>query len=52
MAKYQCVCGYIYDEDAGCPENGVAPGTKWADVPEDFTCPDCGLGKDDFELIG
>jgi rubredoxin len=51
MAKYQCVCGYIYDEDAGCPENGVAPGTKWADVPDDFTCPDCGLGKDDFELI-
>ena len=46
--KYVCVCGYIYDEDLGVEENGIAPGTKWEDVPEDFTCPICGLGKDSF----
>lgn len=48
--KYICsVCGYEYDEDAGDPDNGIVPGTKWADVPEDFTCPLCGVGKDEFE---
>lgn len=48
MAKYVCLCGWIYDEEKGCPSKGVAPGTKWEDVPDDFTCPDCGLGKEDF----
>ena len=47
--KYVCPCGYIYDEKTGDPENGIAPGTKWADVPADFVCPICGLGKDAFE---
>ena len=48
--KYVCtVCGFIYDEAAGDPENGVAPGTAWADVPEDYVCPLCGVGKDMFE---
>ncbi len=48
--KYICsVCGYVYDEDAGDPDNGIAPGTLWADVPDDFTCPLCGVGKDEFE---
>ena len=47
--KYACPCGYVYDEVAGDPENGIAPGTKWADVPADFVCPVCGLGKDAFE---
>ncbi|WP_455539170.1 rubredoxin [Terrisporobacter sp.] len=52
MMKYVCtVCGYIYDEAEGCPEGDVAPGTVWADVPEDFECPLCGVGKDDFELV-
>jgi len=46
--KYECVCGYIYDEAAGDPSNGVAPGTKWEDVSDDFSCPVCGLGKDAF----
>ena len=47
MAKYVCdVCGYVYDEAAGDPDNGIAPGTAWADVPEDFECPLCGVGKD------
>lgn len=47
--KYQCnVCGYVYDEAKGEPENGIAPGTKWEDVPEDYVCPICGVGKDNF----
>ena len=49
MAKYICPCGYIYDPELGDPENGVAPGTAWEDVPEDWVCPTCGLGKDVFE---
>ena len=48
--KYVCtVCGFIYDEAAGDQDNGVAPGTAWADVPEDYVCPLCGVGKDMFE---
>lgn len=48
--KYVCtVCGYIYDEAAGDSDNGVAPGTAWADVPEDWVCPLCSVGKDEFE---
>ena len=47
--KYVCsVCGWTYDEDAGAPEKGIAPGTKWEDVPEDFDCPICGVEKDLF----
>lgn len=47
--KYICdVCGYEYDETIGDPDNGVAPGTSWEDVPEDWVCPLCGVGKDDF----
>ena len=50
MKKYVCtVCGYVYDEAAGDPDNGVAAGTKWEDVPEDWVCPLCGVGKDQFE---
>ena len=49
--KYECVCGYIYDEVAGDPDNGVAAGTKWNDVPDDFVCPVCGLGKDVFSPL-
>ena len=49
MKKYICdVCGYEYDEAAGDPEHGIAPGTKWEDLPEDFECPLCGVGKDQF----
>jgi rubredoxin len=48
--KYVCsVCGYVYDEEKGDEENGIAPGTKFADLPEDFVCPICGVGKDSFE---
>ena len=52
MKKYECEpCGYIYDEAAGDPDNGVAPGTKWEDLPEDWVCPVCGLGKDVFKEV-
>ena len=45
--KYICdVCGWEYDEEKGYPEGGIAPGTKWEDLPEDFTCPLCSVGKD------
>ncbi len=48
--KYVCtVCGYTYDEDLGDEDLGIEPGTKWEDLPEDFTCPECGVGKEDFE---
>ena len=47
--KYVCdVCGWVYDEEEGYPEGGIAPGTKWEDVPEDFECPLCSVGKDMF----
>lgn len=50
MDKYVCtVCGYIYDPELGDPDSGVDAGTKWEDVPEDYECPVCGAGKDDFE---
>ena len=48
--KYVCsVCGYVYDETKGDPDHGIEPGTKWEDVPEDYECPLCGVGKDLFE---
>jgi rubredoxin len=50
MDKYVCmVCGYIYDEASGIPEDGIAPGTKWEDLPEDWVCPLCGVDKSEFE---
>jgi rubredoxin len=52
MEKYKCsVCGYIYDPAKGDPENGVPAGTKFADIPDTWTCPECGVGKDMFEKI-
>lgn len=50
--KFLCVvCGFIYDEAMGDPDSGLAPGTKWADIPEDWSCPKCGVTKADFEEI-
>ncbi len=50
MKKYVCtVCGYIYDEAAGIPDSGIAPGTKWEDIPDDWTCPLCGATKGEFK---
>jgi rubredoxin len=52
MKKWQCIiCGFIYDEAAGLPESGIAPGTRWNDIPDDWVCPDCGAVKEDFEMI-
>ena len=48
MQKYVCPCGYVYDPETGDPDNGVLPGTSWENVPEDWICPVCGLGKDAF----
>ena len=49
MKKYVCeACGWVYDEELGDPENGIAPGTKFEDLPDDFVCPLCGVGKDMF----
>lgn len=51
MKKYVCtVCGWIYDEAEGDPDNGIAPGTKFEDLPADYVCPVCGAGKDEFEV--
>lgn len=51
MKKWQCmVCGFIYDQELGLPEEGIAPGTSWDDIPDDWMCPDCGVGKEDFEM--
>ncbi len=50
--KYVCmICGYIYDEEEGDPDEGIEPGTKWSEVPETWFCPDCGASKDDFEMM-
>lgn len=50
--KWMCVvCGFIYDEAEGLPEEDIAPGTRWEDIPDTWTCPDCGVTKDDFEMI-
>jgi rubredoxin len=52
MKRYLClICGLIYDESAGWPDDGIEPGTKWEDVPENWACPDCGAGKEDFDMI-
>ena len=45
------ICGWIYDEAAGDPEHGIAPGTRWEQVPMNWTCPECGARKDDFEMV-
>lgn len=44
------ICGFIYDEAAGIPAEGIAPGTRWENIPPNWTCPDCGARKEDFEM--
>ena len=47
--KYICnICGFVSDEEIGCPEEEIAPGTEWENIPDDFVCPLCGVGKDEF----
>ncbi|MGB4337259.1 MAG: rubredoxin [Bacillota bacterium] len=52
MTKWVClVCGYIYDPAIGDPENGIEPGTAFEDLPDSWVCPECGVGKDNFEEV-
>lgn len=52
MDKYICtVCDWVYNPEIGDPEHGIAPGTKFEDIPDDWVCPLCGAGKEDFEKI-
>ena len=52
MDKYVCdVCGYVYDPAVGDPDNGIEPGTAFEDLPEDWLCPLCGVGKDEFNKV-
>lgn len=51
MKKYVCdVCGYVYDPAVGDPDSGIEPGTAFEDIPDDWVCPICGVGKDDFSV--
>lgn len=50
--RLECmVCGFVYDESKGIPEDGIAPGTRWKDVPSTWICPDCGMEKGDFDMV-
>ena len=52
MKVWQCVvCGYRYDESKGDLEHGLEPGTRWYDIPSNWTCPDCGVAKSDFDMV-
>lgn len=52
MEKYKCiVCGYVYDPGKGDPDNNINPGTKFENLPDDWVCPECGVGKDQFEKV-
>jgi len=52
MKRYMCLlCGFIYDEAQGWPEEGIPAGTCWDDIPLTWRCPDCGAGKEDFEMV-
>ncbi len=45
------ICGFLYEEEKGLPEEGIPPGTRWEDVPMNWTCPECGARKEDFEMV-
>ena len=52
MKKYRCtVCAWVYDPEGGDPDSGIAAGTAFEDIPQDWVCPLCGVGKEDFELV-
>ena len=52
MKSYICtICGFIYKEEEGLPQDGIDPGTKWEDVPENWLCPDCGVEKSFFNMV-
>jgi len=50
--KYMClICGFVYDEALGMPDDGISPGTRWDEIPLSWRCPDCGAGREEFEMI-
>lgn len=52
LKSYMClICGYVYDEAAGSPAEGIPAGTRWEDVPVNWVCPECGARKEDFEMV-
>ena len=52
MKQWQCTfCAFVYDQEQGWPEEGIAPGTRFEDIPDDWCCPECGASKADFMLI-
>jgi len=52
LTQWKCViCGFIYDEASGLPHEGIAAGTRWQDIPDNWTCPDCGVAKHSFDMI-
>ena len=52
VEKWIClICGFVYDEEKGIPEEGIAAQTQWKNIPENWECPDCGVGKLDFDMI-
>jgi rubredoxin len=52
MKEYVCdVCGWVYNPEEGLPEEGIDPGTPFEDLPDDFVCPECGAGKDEFSVV-
>lgn len=52
MKRWQCMlCAYIYDEALGDPDSGIEPGTRWEDIPDDWSCPECGASKMEFVMV-
>lgn len=52
LRTWMCIiCGWIYSEKNGLPEDGIAPGTRWENVPRYWKCPECGVGKEEFEMV-
>jgi rubredoxin len=52
VKRWECqICGFVYDESEGLPDEGIVPGTRWEDIPDDWECPDCSTGKSEFEMI-
>lgn len=53
MSEWECIiCGLVYDEELGDPDSGVAPDTRWEDIPDSWLCPECGVTKEDFRQLG
>ncbi len=52
MKRWECqICGFVYDEAEGLADEGLAPGTRWEDIPNDWVCPDCGTSKSEFKMV-